>query len=209
VITRIEEMENLDELCLLSVISPLKNYEEMLKAKEYEVMKLVERMSKTNLENEVESSKIESSQLLSTSSQPQTNKLSNEEESFLRELKEESEDEYLERFTKKLEDWRRAKLKGKMVKSQMTTWEKLDIFSDKESEEEEEDECALMAIKDHSETEAESESECEESDGNLEKLIQVYSQLSKPKLIKILEKGFFRLIKVHKDAKNLKLIVSI
>jgi hypothetical protein len=89
VITRIEETENIDKMCLLSLISYLKIYEEALKAKEDEkvifvkkeensgkgpmtkdeVIDLVARMVKMNIENKVESSKSESSTFSSTSSQ--------------------------------------------------------------------------------------------------------------------------------------------
>src|SRR6266487_441663 len=113
-----------------------------------------------------------------------------------------SEQDYFDEFIKKFQRWTGLKKLKSSNQGQMTAWEDLDKVVEREDEikststinkeKSSNSEARMMSEADLSSEEG-SESEDEESDSDMEKLVKVYSQLSKAKLIKILEKTFYKL----------------
>src|SRR6266487_5451613 len=120
-------------------------------------------------------------------------------------LVEEPDEEYLERFSRKIQKWYNFKKNGGKLAKGMTTWDVLDNFSEDESE------IAPGAEGSSSEDGSDSEdsssygdSEPENIDNIKRRMNQVYSHLSKAKLIKHLEKALLKSFNSQQKYKTLK-----
>ena len=120
-------------------------------------------------------------------------------------LVEEPDEEYLERFSRKIQRWYNFKKNGGRLAKGMTTWDVLDNFSEDESERAPGAEGSSSEDGSDSEDSSSDEKSEPESKESIQRTInQVYSRLSKAKLIKHLYKTLLKLSNSQQKYKKLK-----
>src|SRR6266487_3245471 len=120
-------------------------------------------------------------------------------------LVEEPDEEYLERFSRKIQRWYIFKKNGGRLAKGMKTWDVLDNFSEDESERAPRAEGSSSEDGSDSEDSGSDEKSEPESKESIQRTInQVYSSLSKAKLIKHLNKTLLKLSNSQQKYKKLK-----
>src|SRR6266487_4865569 len=120
-------------------------------------------------------------------------------------LVEEPDEEYLERFSRKIQRWYIFKKNGGRLAKGMTTWDVLDNFSEDESGRAPRAEGSSSEDGSDSEDSGSDEKSEPESKESIQRIInQVYSSLSKAKLIKHLNKTLLKLSNSQQKHKKLK-----